>query len=377
MPEFDVTVIGAGLIGLAIASELAAQGRQVAVLERWDSFGRETSSRNSEVIHGGMYYPTGSLKARMCVLGRRLLYEFCQKNRIPCKKTGKLIVATEKEEVPALEKIYALGKANDVEGLEFLDETGIRLKEPQVKGICAVFSPETGIVDSHQLMNFLCASASTSGAIIAFNSEVRGIEKVGEGFRVMVRNLEDDVALTTRLLVNSAGLDSDMVAEMSGLDVKKRKYELYYCKGQYFRVRGKTANVLKHMVYPVPEPKSGGLGIHVTLDMSGGMRLGPDAVYMKNRIKDYDVPESKRQDFYDSAVKFLPFLRPEDLYPDTSGIRPKLHDETEKFRDFVIQDEAPEGLDGLINLIGIESPGLTSSLSIAKCVASMAKKYFS
>ena len=373
MEKFDIVIIGAGVIGLAIAKELSGGKKQyrLAVLERHDSFGSETSSRNSEVVHGGMYYPNGSLKARLCVEGRRLLYENCQAHKIAYKKTGKLIIATVRDELKDLERLFSQGKNNGVERLKMYAADEIKSRESGLCGIAALFSGETGIVDSHRLMEFFFDTAKNNGVIVAFQSEVTGIEKLTQGYKILVRNNDEIVEIQSRIVINCAGLDSDTIAQKAGFDIKRYNYELYYCKGEYFRIMNSKAKRLDILAYPVPKPKSGGLGIHVTPDLGGALRLGPDNTYLNNRLKNYSVDETKRHGFYTSISRFMPFVDENDLIPDTAGIRPKLEKEGGDFRDFVIQEESDKGFPGFINLIGIESPGLTASLAIANYVKKM------
>lgn len=373
MESIDILIIGAGVVGLAVARELASAGRSVLVVERHDSFGRETSSRNSEVIHGGMYYPKDSLKARLCVEGRRLLYELCRECKIPFKKTGKLIVAMDKDEQGALDVLYKQGTENGVENLSLVDALSLRRMEPHVEGMSALFSAETGIIDSHSFMKCLLSRGESEGALFVFNSAVSAIERGRDGYMVTVKNGRQEERLKARVVINAAGLDSDSVAEMAGFDTGKCQYKLSYCKGQYFRVNGERSRCLNRLVYPVPRPKSGGLGIHATLDLAGGMRLGPDDAYLTNRLQDYSVDEGRRKDFYTSVKRFIPELQEDGLYPDTAGIRPKLQGPGEAFRDFVIQEESDKGFPGFINLIGIESPGLTASLAIGQNVKDLVK----
>jgi len=374
MEEIDILIIGAGVIGLSVARELSQEEKSIAVLEKNNSFGQETSSRNSEVIHGGMYYPGDSLKARLCVDGRHLLYDLCRKNNIACRKTGKFIVAVENSEIADLNKLFSQGRINGVEGLEMISSKKLQEMEPNIQSVFALYSPETGIIDSHGLMQYFLGSAQNNGAMIAFDSEVTMIEKTSIGYKVTVRNGKEITEIKARAVINCAGLDSDTVARMAGIDVTKCNYQLHYCKGQYFRVNASKTKMINHLVYPVPKPKSGGLGIHATLDLAGSLRLGPDEKYFNNRIKDYFVDENKRKEFHLSVKKFLPFIEENDLIADTSGIRPKLQAEGEGFRDFIIKDESDNGLPGFINLIGIESPGLTASLAIAKMVKNMIKE---
>ncbi len=368
MENFDIVIIGAGVVGLAVACELSQSSvnKNILVLEKADSFGGETSSRNSEVIHGGMYYPSGTLKVSLCVKGRRLLYEICAKQNIPCRKTGKLIIAVEKEELPVLDGIRRQGELNGVEGLRMITGGELKKIEPNLNGIAALFSEETGIIDSHRLMEYFLQNARGKGAMVAYGSEATGITKSESGYKISVNNNNEALEIKSTIVINSAGLDSDTVAGSAGIDLKKNKYELHYCKGQYFRVTSGKAKLLNRLAYPVPKPKSAGLGVHATLDLGGGLRFGPDDKYLNNRIKDYSVDESKKREFYSSAVKFMPFIKEEDLSPDSAGIRPKLQGESGEFRDFVIQEESDKGLPGFINLIGIESPGLTASPAIAK-----------
>jgi len=360
---------------LAVANSLAKDDQSVLVIERHDSFGRETSSRNSEVIHGGMYYPTGSLKDILCVEGRRLLYDFCCSHNIPCKKTGKIIVATEPGEISSLEKLLQLGNANGVEDLRFLTKEEIKGFEPHVSGVAALYSPETGIIDSHRFMSCLVALAQERGAMIAYNSEFLQATKEISGYKIVVKNGVDELSIMARIVINSAGLDSDIVAQNAGFDLDKYQYNIHYCKGQYFRLNSAKARLLKMLIYPVPEPVSGGLGVHATVDLAGGVRLGPDDEYLKSRVQDYSVDSLCRLKFCESARNFIPFISEDDLSIDTAGIRPKLQGPGGDFRDFVISDEADKGFPGFINLIGIESPGLTASLAISRYVREKVLRY--
>lgn len=371
MERFDILIIGAGVVGLAIAAELSKKHKEIVVLERHNSFGQETSSRNSEVIHAGIYYPKDSLKAKLCVEGRKLLYEICQQNNIPHKKIGKLIVASEKEEIPALEELFQRGKGNGVENLRLIDAADLKKMEPNVNGVAALYSPSTGIIDSHRLMQYFSDIAQDNGAVVSYNSEVVGIKKNASGYEILVKNDRETISLNVKVVINSAGLDSDSIAEMAGIDIERSNYRLHYCKGQYFRVNGSKSHLIKKLIYPVPKPKSAGLGVHATLDLSGSLRLGPDEKYLKNRTKNYSVDDSQRNNFSLAANRLLPFIDKDDFSSDTAGIRPKLQGEGDDFRDFVIQEETEKGLAGFINLIGIESPGLTASPAIAKFVKEM------
>ncbi len=368
MEKIEITIVGAGVIGLAVARELSKSYQDIFVLEKNSSFGKETSSRNSEVIHAGLYYPKDSLKTKTCIEGKQLLYEFCSRNNIQHKKIGKLIVAIDKNEVEDLRNLFQHGLKNGVEDLKLLSKDEIKSFEPNIKAEEAIYSPSTGIIDSHSLMNNLVLQFRSQQGHIAYNTELIGIDKAKDGFIITVKdNTEGHFKFLTRILINCAGLNSDKVATMAGL--LKDEYKLKYCKGDYFRIHNNKAKYIRRLVYPVPKKDRAGLGIHATLDLSGSLRLGPDDEYV--REIDYNIDESKKRVFYESVRQFLPFIEPEDLSPDTSGIRPKLQGPQEAFRDFIIKDETDNGLPAFINLIGIESPGLTSSLSIAKMVNEM------
>lgn len=371
MYKTDILIIGAGVIGLAIAEELGKLSKSIVVVERNKSFGMETSSRNSEVIHGGIYYPPGSLKAELCVRGRDLLYTFCARNGVPYKKTGKLIVATEADEIRLIEELFRNGVNNGVSGLKIIDREDMKVIEPAVDGVRAIYSPETGIVDSHRLMQRLMSMAKSGGVTMVFGSEVTNIKKDNDGYKVTLNDLEGLTGLSTVMVINCAGLDSDLIAEMAGIDIRERKYELEYCKGQYFRVNQRKSGLIKGLIYPIPHPRAGVLGIHATPDLGGGLRLGPDHEFIKDRAKDYSVDPLRKREFYLSIRRFLPFIEEEDISVDTAGIRPKLKRHGSDFRDFVVNDEGANGFPGLIDLIGIESPGLTASLAIAEYVRRM------
>ena len=367
-----ITIIGAGVIGLAVAAQVAGKNREVYILEKNDTFGKETSSRNSEVIHAGIYYPEGSLKAETCVVGNALLYELCKRYGIGYRKTGKLIVATEAGEVGKLEELLERGRGNGARGLKMLSRGEINKLEPNVEAVAAIFSPTSGTLDSHALMNCFLSRAKEEGAKIAFKSNVIGIERLSDGYEVMLENSSGSFSFKTEVLINCAGLYSDKVAQLGGVDIDEAGYELFYCKGEYFSVGNRKNRLIGRLIYPVPEPSSGGVGIHTTLDLEGRMRLGPNARYVDEI--DYKVNESQRGFFYSSVKAFLPFIESDDLEPEMAGIRPKLQGPGEDFRDFVIRHEHDRGLPGFINLIGIESPGLTSAPAIAEHVEGLVKE---
>jgi L-2-hydroxyglutarate oxidase LhgO len=366
-----ITIIGAGVIGLAVAAELAGGRDPVYVLEKNDSFGLETSSRNSETIHAGIYYPTDTLKARTCVEGNALLYELCERHGIPYRKTGKLIAATNEAQLGALEDLLEKGRANGAPGLTILSRSEMARLEPNVVGVDALLCPSSGVVDSHALIRFFLNAARENGAQVVYRSRVVGIERLSNGYQVEVRDDTGASTFNTDVVVNCAGLSSDEVARLAGIDVDRAGYRLHYCKGEYFSVAGPKGRMVERLIYPVPRPGSGGMGIHTVFDVEGRMRLGPSARYVDEI--DYAVDGSQQRAFFEGVRPFLPFIEYDDLAPEMAGIRPKLEGPGEGFRDFVIREESDRGLPGLINLIGIESPGLTGSPSIARHVAALVR----
>jgi L-2-hydroxyglutarate oxidase LhgO len=368
----DITIIGAGVVGLAIAAQVAGLHKQVYVLERNERFGQEISSRQSGVIHSGIYYPYSSLKAKLCVEGNRLIYELCRKHGIGYRRLGKLIVAVSDGETAQLQELKERGQRNGAEGLKLISRRELKKLEPNVEGIAALLSPSTGIIDSHKLMAFLIAGAKEGGVEVAFRKNVVGIEKLSDGYKVTVEESDSNkFSFATRILINCAGLQCDRIAELAGINIAKAGYKLHYSKGEYFSISGNKRKLVKRLIYPVPDTRVTGLGVHVTLDLEGRMRLGPNAEYV-NSI-DYTVDSRHKDEFYNSAKKMLPFIEYQDLEPEMAGIRPKLQGPREDIRDFIISDETDKGLPGFINLIGIESPGLTSSPAIGRYVADLVK----
>lgn len=354
---------------MAISVFVSKQERTVYVLEKNPSFGQEASSRNSEVIHAGLYYPQDSLKAKACVEGNRLTYEICQNNKISYKKLGKLIVACEEVEIKRLEQLLVNGQKSGVPGLKIIDQAEVKNMEPNIRAQAALYSPSTGIVDSHSLMQYFFQKAKTQGAEFVFQAEVRKIKNQNGGYEVEVCDADGtDFCFFTRVLINCAGLNSDLIAESVGIDIEKEDYKLKPCKGEYFRVGSNKSRLVKHLIYPEPDENEISLGIHATPDLGEGLRLGPDAQYIEREEIDYNLDNSKREEFCCAVNRFLPFIELEDLTADTAGIRAKLQGPSEPFRDFVICHEEQKGLPGLINLIGIDSPGLTSAPWIAKYV---------
>jgi len=366
--DVDVVVVGAGAVGLACAARLARAGRSVLVLERHSAIGQETSSRNSGVIHAGLYYPVGSLKARTCVRGRELLYARCARDGIAHRRCGKLLVATSDEEQKQLEVIRERGLQNGAGEARMIDADEIAQRAPKVRARAALWSPETGIVDAHGLMKSYWAEASNHGAELVLATELKGIEHTGSALRLDTRSTSGErFDVVARHVINAAGLAADRVAALAGLDTDRLGYRLHYCKGDYFTLSSRFRNSTPHLIYPVPA--AAGLGIHITLDLDGKLSAGPDTEYV-DRI-DYAVDPAKAASFAAAVRRYLPELRDEDLSADYAGIRPKLQAPGAPVADFVIEEASPHGAPGLVNLIGIESPGLTASEAIAEDVLAL------
>ena len=365
--QADIIIVGAGVIGLAIASEVAREGREVYVIERNETFGKETSSRNSEVIHTSILYPKDSLNARLCTEGNRLLYELCERHGIGYKKIGKLIVAVEDMEVDALETLFEKGKAEEVD-LQMLSQRELKHMEPNIRGVAAIFSPLTGIIDSYGLMRYFLGKAKANGAQIVYKTEVVGIDKVSEGYKVGIKEPGGYFSFMTKIVINCAGFYSDKIASMCGIDIVKVGYKLNYCKGEYYSLNQNKGKMVNHLVYPMLLP-DGLAGIHNCLDVWGRVRLGPDFYYVDEI--NYVMNPSRKQSFFDSARRLFPFIEYDDIEPESAGIMCRLYAKGEGFREFMIRHEYDKGLPGFINLIGIESPGLTASPAIARYVSQL------
>lgn len=363
MDEFDCAVIGAGVVGLAVARALALQGREVVVLESEGAIGTGTSSRNSEVIHAGIYYPHGSLKARLCVEGKQLLYDYAGERSLPHRRCGKLIVATAEAQVAQLDAILAKAKANGVDDMVRLTRDEARAMEPQLECIGALHSPSTGIVDSHALMLSLQGDLENAGGVVALKSAVVRADCTGER---IVLHTADGTALSCRTVVNAAGLSAPVLARsFDGLPADLVSTPSY-AKGNYFTLAGRAP--FNHLIYPVPE--AAGLGVHLTLDLGGQAKFGPDVEWVKSP-DDLVVDPTRGDSFYGEVRKYWPELPDGALIPGYAGIRPKISGPGEAAADFVIQGPAAHGVPGLVNLFGIESPGLTSSLAIGRHVAEL------
>ncbi|MEK1886679.1 MAG: NAD(P)/FAD-dependent oxidoreductase [Phyllobacterium sp.] len=365
MERVECVIAGGGVIGLAIARALALRGIETLIVEAAETIGTGTSSRNSEVIHAGIYYPQGSLKARLCLAGKGALYAFAESHGVAHKRCGKLIVATNDDQIGTLATIAARARANGVDDLQQLSASEAKRREPDLACNGALLSPSTGIIDSHGLMLALLGEAQENGAAIAFRTRVVAGEANGDGLRLETIDAESDrhYELQTSIFINACGLDAPALAsKIVGLP-REFVPRTRFAKGNYFSATGRTP--FKHLIYPVPE--EGGLGVHLTLDLDGRMRFGPDVEWVEG--VDYSVDPRRADGFYNEIRKYWPELPDVVLQPAYCGIRPKLVTGGEPVTDFVIDGPSTHGVKGLANLFGIESPGLTSCLAIAKHVS--------
>ena len=360
MDQVDCVVVGAGVVGLAVARALALAGREVVVLEACDAFGTQTSARNSEVIHAGIYYPAGSLKAALCVRGKQLLYEYCAERGLPHQRCGKLIVATDDAQVAQLQGIQAKAAANGVTDLVLMDAAQARALEPHLQCLAALHSPSTGIVDSHALMLSLLGDLERTGGVLALNSPLERADIAQAAIDLVA---VDGTQLRASTVVNAAGLQAPaLAARFAGL-APQYVPQAHFAKGNYFTLAGRSP--FSRLIYPVPE--SAGLGVHLTIDLGGQARFGPDVQWVSN-AQDLVVDSARGDAFYAEVRKYWPELPDGALQPAYAGIRPKIHGPGTPASDFVIQGPAVHGIPGLVNLFGIESPGLTSALAIAEYV---------
>ncbi|MCF7911623.1 MAG: NAD(P)/FAD-dependent oxidoreductase [Candidatus Cloacimonetes bacterium] len=361
MEEVKILIIGAGCVGLAIGEYLSRSCDDVVIVEKEASYGRHTSSRNSEVIHSGIYYPQNSLKAELCIRGRELLYHYLAENNVAHRKCGKLVVAVSEPEIDALLELQANGICNGVTDLQILDVDQCKELAPEVKAVKGMLVPCTGIMDTHGFMRAMKINFEANDGFLLFDTEVTAIRKTAEGYLVTFNNGEQ---FLTETLINAAGLECETIAALTGIDTKAAGLKLHWCKAEYFKTTQKFQ--LDKLIYPMPDPTGMYLGIHLTLNLAGEVRFGPSAYYVDDL--DYGMDEKYKQDFIDSVSQYLN-IDPDKLHPDDTGIRPKLQAAGEGFRDFYIKEESHRGLPGFINLMGIESPGLTSCLAIARYVA--------
>lgn len=369
--DFDTAVIGAGAVGLAAAATLAGSGRSVVIFETRDAIAQLGTSRNSEVIHAGIYYPKSTLKAVLCRRGAELLYRRCAERGIDHRRTGKLIVATHDDEIAKLETLLESALENGVPEISMIDGAQLRRLEPAVAGVAALHSPTTGIVDAHGLSTSYLAEAEEHGASLLVRHSVVALEREGALWRVVVRVAEDkdEQSLRCREIVNAAGLDSDAIAAMAGIDIDREGYRIRPCKGEYYALAPQARVELNQLIYPIGNASGAGLGVHATLDLGGRIRFGPNAFYVSQI--DYAVDPGRAEEFAEAIRAYLPQIRSEWLTPDFAGVRTKLAGPGEGFRDFVIAEESDAGLAGLVNCIGIESPGLTASGAIAERVLAL------
>jgi L-2-hydroxyglutarate oxidase LhgO len=364
MDTVDAVVIGAGVVGLAVARALALAGQEVMVLEAENAIGTGTSSRNSEVIHAGIYYPAGSLKAQLCVRGKALLYAYCAERGLGHQRCGKLIVATSTEQVAQLSQIQAKALANGVDDLVLLSQAQAQAMEPALQCEAALHSPSTGIVDSHALMLSYLGDMENAGGLLALNAHVNAVlQRQGSATHPHVLVMQDGTELACRTLVNSAGLSAPDLAQRMDVLAPQHHYSAYYAKGNYFTLAGRSP--FSRLIYPVPE--AAGLGVHLTLDLGGQAKFGPDVQWVDSP-RDLQVDPARGDAFYAEVRKYWPALPDGALQAGYAGIRPKISGPQEAAADFVIQGPGLHGVPGLVNLLGIESPGLTSSLAMAQRV---------
>jgi len=372
MADVELTVVGGGIVGCAVAARAAAAGLRTVLVERGPVLGGGITSRNSGVAHGGMYYPSGSLKATLCVEGRRLLKTFCEHHGVRYRECGKLVVAAVQEEIGELERLHALGEANGVEDLRLIDGVEAASLEPAIRAVAALWSPHTAVLDAEGCARTYGRVAELAGAQIMTGAECAGLERTAAGWRLEIRPGAGSARLgwhhTSRWVVNAAGLYSDRIAALAGVDIDRDGWRLRWVKGNYFAISPRHDGRVQRLVYPVPPRDGSSLGVHLCLDLAGRMRLGPDVEppLAPRAGEDYTVDPERQEAFFAGASRFLPFLSREDLAPDLCGLRPRRTAWwSDGFADFVVQRETGD-LEGLINLVGIESPGLTSAPAIAR-----------
>jgi L-2-hydroxyglutarate oxidase LhgO len=375
MENFDHCIIGAGVVGLAIAFKLSQRlpEAKILLIESHHQFGTETSSRNSEVIHAGIYYPENSLKAELCLNGAKQLYQFCQDYAVPYKRIGKLIIASDDSDIEELERIHSNADKNNVI-LNLLNQKECHNLEPNVRAKAALISPNTGIIDSHQYMQTLLRLAEQQGVLYSPSTQFLNAEENSRGFNVQVNTADGPFSFSCQQIINSAGLHAPKVAKRitasnmatteTSDSLRSLIPEYHLCRGQYYSYQDKAP--FSHLIYPIPNKNTAGLGIHATLDLSGQVRFGPDVEFIKTL--DYSSNESRKKHFIQAIKPYFPNLDSSKLIPSYCGIRPKLTGPNESAADFMIQTYKEHNVLGLINLFGIESPGLTSSLAIADSV---------
>lgn len=362
MEEANIVIIGAGIVGLAVAASISKNNESVFILEKNSMLGLETSSHNSGVIHSGIHYPKNTLKASLSIKGNSMIYKICKNYIIPCKRLGKLTVANGEEEIKELEKLMHYGIENQIEGIKFLDREEIKKMEPNVEADLALYTPTTGIVEPNELMNYFYSKSINNGVYLALDTEVYGMKRIEDSYELNCKGDSGKFSIRAKTVINCAGLHSDRIPEMLGMDIDALGYRLEYFKGDYYRISGNPP--VKRLVYPVPNGP--GLGIHLTPDVSGSVRAGPNA-YWVSKI-DYRV-ETAEEYFRNAIRSYMPSIDRFQMNEDSSGIRPKLKYSKSGYRDFIIKHEEENGMFGLINLIGIESPGLTAAPAIGEYIS--------
>jgi L-2-hydroxyglutarate oxidase LhgO len=370
--KVDVLIVGAGVVGLACVYEFSQNGLSTVLVEQHPGFGQETSSRNSEVIHSGIYYPTGSLKAQLCIRGNRTTYKDCERFKVWNRACGKLIVAVIPEEEGDLNALYEHAKANGVSGMTLMTRQQARKFEPYIRCTAALYLTTTGIVDSHQLMNAYAHQAADAGGTIVYGTTFLGAERTGDVYRARLRERGgNELEIETDCIVNSGGLHAVDVARSCGINTDLCGYRYYYNRGHYYRVSMLKSVLVSHLVYPLPPKDQSTLGIHITIDKAGQVKLGPDNEYIDPAMpvdQWYRFDDSKKKSFFQAVSRYFPPLTEDDLTPDQIGVRPKPQAPGAPAQDFIIAEESNRGFPGLVNLIGIESPGLTCAREIAKMV---------
>jgi len=375
MEQVDCVVVGAGVVGLAVAREMALQGRETILLERESAFGTISSARNSEVIHAGIYYPKDSLKAKLCVEGNRLLYEYCRSHQVATQPYGKLIVASDETQIDELQAILYKAQNNGVPEIKMISGDEAKALESNLRCVAAILSSTTGIVDSHGYMLSLLGGFEDAGGMVAYQSPLISAKPIGDnakgGYQLEIGGT-DGMQIQTKLLINCAGMSAPAIAQkIEGLK-KDQIPKAYFAKGNYFSLSGKSP--FRHLIYPIPEP--GGLGVHLTLDMGGQAKFGPDVEWLDIDAEeqiDYTVNPKRGDDFYEAVRRYWPGLKDKSLQPDYSGVRAKIVPPNAPAGDFCFSGPQEHGLQGLYNLYGFESPGLTSSLAIAKYLEGLIK----
>ena len=369
--DSEITIIGCGIVGLAIANSLSKRFNHVFIIEKDHSYGMSTSSRNSEVIHSGIYYPKNSLKSHLCVKGAKLMYDFCEKHGVKYSKCGKIIISNSSEEKKYINRLKQFADDKNISS-RLIEKDEIINFEPNIIAENGLHIPSAGVVDSHGVMTTINRLNIESNVEIVYKTKLIGLKKIKSGYEVTILNPDSSITqFTSKVVVNSSGLWANETSKMLGID--DRNYELSFWKGEYFWIN-KKRGFINSLIYPVPNKNLSGLGIHTTIDVTGRLKVGPDATFIGGSVEeDYHVDMHKKKIFFDFVKSYIKDIDLDSLEPDYAGIRPKLQKPNESFRDFVISNEERRGFPNFINLIGIESPGLTSAFAIAEYVNTLIK----